>query len=379
MRISLGVTLQVQNAAGLEIWALEFIKALANIDKENEYLIFDYFWRNFQQRQKAFFLPEQNNFSLYLKKAPKPIITYFEDRKISIIERWLKKKNIDIFHSTGYFLPYLKKIKAITTIHGLDFKEMDAYWYEEVWYKNIPLYLKRADSIIAVSEYVKTSLMRYYKIPQEKICVIYPGVREGFVRIEDKTKLDAFRKHLKIFPPYIFTVATSVERKNLKRILESYRRVKKLHSNLKLVIAGNKKSIQMPLVKEIEKMGLINDVYFPGYLNATELVYFYNLAEAFIFPSLYEGFGLPVLEAMVCGCPVITSNITAMPEIAGGAAILVNPYSVEEISAAINRILADENIQQDMMEKGLQRAKFFSWEKTINNTIHLYNKLMDKS
>jgi len=376
MRVSLGVTLQVQNAAGLEIWTKEFIKALGNIDKENEYIIFDYFWRDFEQRKKMAFLPKQNNFSLYLKKAPKPIITYFEDRKISIIERWLKKKNIDIFHSTGYFLPYLKKIKAITTIHGLDFKEMDAYWYEEVWYKNIPLYLKRADSIIAVSEYVKASLMRYYKIPQQKICVAYPGVGEEFIRIKDKTKLNNFSKRFSIPSPYILTVATSVERKNLKRVLESYYRIKKLNPGLKLVIVGNKKSIQMPLVSEIEKMDLKNQVYFPGYIGPTDLVYFYNLAEVFLFPSLYEGFGLPVLEAMACGCPVITSNISALPEVVGDAAILVNPYSVEEISTAMEKVLTNKTLRLELAEKGLKRAREFSWEKNARETLELYKKVL---
>ncbi len=376
MRVSLGVTLQNKSTAGLEIWTLEFIKALSNIDKENEYLIFDYFWRDFEQRKKMAFLPEQNNFSLYLKKAPKPIITYFEDHRISIIEKWLKKKNIDIFHSTGYFLPYLRKIKAITTIHGLDFEEMDAYWYKEPWYRNVPLYVKRADGIIAVSKYVKASLMRYYKIPQEKICVVYPGVREEFIRIKDKTKLNNFSERFNIPSRYILTVATSVERKNLKRVLESYCRIKKLNQELKLIIVGNKESIQIPLISEIEKMDLKNEVYFPGYIAPADLVYFYNLAEVFIFPSLYEGFGLPVLEAMACGCPVITSNISALPEVVGDAAILVNPYSVEEISAAMEKVLTNKTLKLELAEKGLKRAKEFSWEKNAREILNLYKKVL---
>ena len=132
----------------------------------------------------------------------------------------------------------------------------------------------------------------------------------------------------------------------------------------------------MPLVSEIEKMDLKNQVYFPGYIGPTDLVYFYNLAEVFLFPSLYEGFGLPVLEAMACGCPVITSNISALPEVVGDAAILVNPYSVEEISTAMEKVLTNKTLRLELAEKGLKRAREFSWKKNARETLELYKKVL---
>ena len=256
------------------------------------------------------YIPEKDNFSLYLKRMPKSLLTYLEDHGISIIENWLKRKGVEIFHGTGFFLPCLKEIKGVVTIHGLDFKEMDAYWYNEPWYKNVPLYLKRAYRIISVSRYVKNSLVKYYGLLPEKIQVIYPGIRKNFTVITDETKLESFREKFKISQPYILTVATSDERKNLKGILNVFSHIKNSEPNLKLVIVGDKEVIQTPILSYIEKLGLMEEVYFPGYIEADELVYFYNLAEFFVFPSFHEGFGLPILEAMTCGCPVITSNVS---------------------------------------------------------------------
>jgi len=375
MKILLDFTFPGSCAAGLEVWTQNFIHSLAAIDNINQYVIFGFFMRNFSHRKKTVGIPEQDNFSLYVRKFPRPFIVFLEDHNISVIEKLLLRQNIDIYHGTGYFLPCLKKIKGIVTVHGLDFAEMDTYWYKDKWYKNVPLYLRRADKIIAVSNYVKVSLMRYYGIPQRKIQVIYPGIGKEFNVIESKKHLETFKEKFGILQPYILTVATSVERKNLKRTLEAFSLVKHSHRNLKLVIVGDREVIQVPILPYVEKLGLQNEVYFPGYLKPEELVYLYNLAEVFVFPSLYEGFGLPVLEAMACGCPVVTSNVSALPEVAGDAAIVVDPYNVEEIESALKRILSDDKLREVMKKKGEARAKLFSWEKCARETLEVYKEL----
>ncbi len=372
MKIVLGVHFPTSCAAGLDVWVQGLLSGLSLIDSNNEYLIFDFFMRNFQDRGKTVEVAAGNNFHIFIKKMPKPLITFLEDHNIAVIEPLLKKHNIDIFHGTGYFLPYLKKIKGIVTIHGLDFIEMDAYWYSDKWYKNVPVYLKRADIIIAVSEYVKKAIIKHFGIPEHKIKVIYAGIRKQFRVIEDHVG-DLMLKKISANVPYILTVATSVERKNIKNLLHAFAIAKQTFKDLKLVIVGDKKNIESKIHQETKD--LKNDLIFSGYLDADQLAYFYNRAEVFVFPSLYEGFGLPVIEAMACGCPVITSNVSALPEIAGNAALLVNPYSIEEIASAIKKVLIDKTLKYDMKLKGLMRAKDFSWGKSAKEMVEIYETL----
>ncbi|MCX7705661.1 MAG: glycosyltransferase family 4 protein [bacterium] len=375
MKVAIDVNFSRGGMAGIDVWTHGLIDGLSSVDVENEYLIFSFFIRDFKERIHSISIPKKDNFNLYIKRVPRPLIVFLEDHNISIIEHWLRKQNVDIFFGTSYFLPYLKKIKGVVTIHGLDFAEMDTYWYSDKWYKNVGIYLKRADYIVSVSEYVKKSIIQNYGIAKEKIKVVYPGIGKNFRAMTDNEK-DKISAKIKVLRPFILSVATSVERKNLKRLMEVFAIVKTKQKDLKLVIAGNE-SIKEGLSREIEKYRLYDSVHFTGHLNSEELVYFYNTAELFIFPSLYEGFGLPVLEAMACGCPVITSNVSALPEISGGAAILVNPYNIEEIKEAVMRILMDNKLKDDMRIKGLKHAENFVWEKTAKEIVGIYKILKD--
>ncbi len=251
---------------------------------------------------------------------------------------------------------------------------MDTPWYSDKWYKNTGIYLNRASMVVAVSEYVKKSIIQYYGIPEEKIKVVYPGIRKNF-RVLKKDEYN-IPDDFKTFMPFILTVATSVERKNLKRLIQSFAMLKTGFKDLKLVIAGDLR-LKEKLSDDIAKNGLDDSIHFTGYLDADRLVYLYNMAELFVFPSLYEGFGLPVLEAMACGCPVVTSNVSALPEVSGGAAVLVDPYNTEEIKDAIERVLTDTGLKNEMRIKGLKHAENFSWEKSALQIIHLYRMLRD--
>ncbi|MCM8821624.1 MAG: glycosyltransferase family 4 protein [Candidatus Omnitrophica bacterium] len=375
MKIVLDVNFPFGHAAGLEIWVEGLIDGLACVDTENQYLIFGFFMRNFEERIKKIRIPRQENFQLFVRRVPRPLIAFFENNNISIIERWLSGEKVDVFHGTGYFLPRLKKIKGIVTIHGLDFVEMDVYWYSDKWYKNVHNYLKRASIIIAVSEHVKNAIVQHYGIERERIMVVYPGVRKEFMPLENTGNSEIFER-FKISFPYLLTVATSVERKNLKRLLDAFAILAGKNRDLKLFIAGDR-SIQDKIVQQIQQHKLENRVVFTGYLGAEQLACLYNMAEAFVFPSLYEGFGLPVLEAMACGCPVITSNVSALPEVAGNAAILVNPYSIEQLVEAMEKVLQSSYTRERMRMDGLKRAKDFSWEKSARQMIEVYHMVMN--
>ena len=165
----------------------------------------------------------------------------------------------------------------------------------------------------------------------------------------------------------------------MHRLISAYSILRKEHKiDAKLVIAGKRTSVHKDLLKGCHELGLAEDVIFTGHVPTVDLVHIYNAADLFVYPSLNEGFGIPMLEAMACGTPVVTSNISALPEVAGDAAILVNPYNVEELAHATYGVLHNEELKQTLIEKGLERARMFSWEKTARETIEVYRQVAEQ-
>jgi glycosyltransferase involved in cell wall biosynthesis len=177
--------------------------------------------------------------------------------------------------------------------------------------------------------------------------------------------------------PYIFYIGALESRKNLPRLLEAYAKLRQWSTRWKLVIAGARGVKFLPVVDMVQRLQLEAHVQFTGYIADKNLPALYAGADLFTFPSLYEGYGLPVLEAMACGTPVVTSNVSSLPEVAGDAAILVDPYKVEEITAAMRQVLEDEVLAAELRAKGLARAQSFSWERTARETIAVYEKVLD--
>ena len=236
--------------------------------------------------------------------------------------------------------------------------------------------MRRAEKIIAISEHTKHDLISYLGIPEEKICVIYQGIdHEVFKppRIIQK----------KINYPYILYVGTEMQRKNFQGVIDAFKKLKakREFKNLKLVKIGNASSgwshekyrnISLNLIRSLN---LENDVIFTGFLDKEELVSYYAGAECFVFPSFYEGFGFPPLEAMACGCPVVASNVSSLPEIVGNAGLLVNPNDHNAIAVAIESILSSEILRDSLKKAGLERAKLFSWQKTAEATLRVYQEV----
>jgi glycosyltransferase involved in cell wall biosynthesis len=177
--------------------------------------------------------------------------------------------------------------------------------------------------------------------------------------------------------PYILYVGALESRKNLPRLLEAYARLRKWSARWKLVIVGARKWKFTPIFEAVQRLGLEPHVHFTDYVADEDLPALYRGAELFAFPSLYEGFGLPVLEAMACGTPVVTSNRSSLPEVAGDAALLVDPLDVEAIAGAMQRVLADEALAAGLREIGLARAAQFTWERTARETVAVYKKAID--
>jgi glycosyltransferase involved in cell wall biosynthesis len=180
-------------------------------------------------------------------------------------------------------------------------------------------------------------------------------------------------------PPYILYVGSLEKRKNLPRLLQAYARLRQDLPGWKLVIVGARKWKSAPIFDTLSRLGLEPYVHFTGFVEEDDLPALYNGADLFCFPSLYEGFGLPVLEAMACGTPVVTSSTSSLPEVAGEAALLVDPYDVEAIAAAMRRVLSDPELAQDLRARGLARAAQFTWERTARETIAVYERVLGKS
>lgn len=238
--------------------------------------------------------------------------------------------------------------------------------------------LLRSDAVIAISEATKNDLIKLFGIDSEKITVIYPGMDHSLFNREnagDPSRQNQVLSRYGIEGKYLLYVGDSEWRKNLRRVLEA---LVKLDSDIRLVLVGKRARGDAVLHGWIRELGLEGRVMAPGFVPDEDLPPLYGAAEAFLFPSLYEGFGLPVIEAMACGCPVITSNVSSMPEIAGDAALLVDPTDVKQIAEAIKKVLNGNGVKSALSEAGVRRADFFSWEKSAKETVALIRSVAGK-
>jgi glycosyltransferase involved in cell wall biosynthesis len=244
-----------------------------------------------------------------------------------------------------------------------------------VWHHRfaLPAILKRADRIITISECSKRDIARVYGVPEEKISVTLLAADERY-RV-DPEGLPGVA--LAMLPrPYILNVGTLEPRKNLDGLLKAFAAAKKKGIPHQLVVTGAKgwgESRIAPLVKDL---GIEGSVTFTGFIADDDLTHLYREADFFVYPSLYEGFGLPVLESMACGTPVLTSNSSSIPEVAGDAALLVDPQSESELSSAILKLAGDEGLRLSMRGKGLAQAGKFSWERTVCETLSIYEEVL---
>ncbi|MFC1755619.1 glycosyltransferase family 4 protein, partial [Thermoproteota archaeon] len=241
------------------------------------------------------------------------------------------------------------------------------------------LSIKGADRIIADSQNTKNDILKYYGADEEKIKVVHLAPDKVYKPIQEKELLDKVRAKYNLISNTIFSIGIIEPRKNIANLLEAFKILKESYGlDYKLAIAGSKgKNGDLPyneVFHKVKELGLEKDVIFLGFVPREDVPLLYNIADLFAFPSLYEGFGLPVLEAMACGTPVVTSNISSLPEVAQDAALLVDPYNVGELAKAMQRVLTDKALQTQLCEKGLAQARKFSWEKTAKKIISIYEE-----
>lgn len=301
---------------------------------------------------------------------------------MQVILPWLvRTDHLDLCHFTNNVAPIRMPCSTVITIH-----DMTLWLYPEFHYRKrlismrpfIPLAAHRAAAIITVSESSKADIIRILDIPADKIHVIYEAPSADFRPMPRDAALEQLRRSYRLPDRFILFVGTLEPRKNLVRLLAAfeqlYRRRLIPHH---LVIVGAKGWKTREIYRTIEQLQLQHVVHLPGYVPQEDLVSIFNLAEVLAFPSLYEGFGLPVVEAMACGKPVITSRCGSLEEVTGGAAEYVEPTEVESIAAGLQHVLTNPDRYEELRTLGLARARHFDWERTAQQTLEVYRRVID--
>jgi glycosyltransferase involved in cell wall biosynthesis len=301
-----------------------------------------------------------------LKKTVRKILT--------IRTQWMMPK-YDIYWQPS-FIPN-KKIKAkyiITSVHDFSFLLYAKYHPKErmeYFEKNFFESVKRSTKIITGSSYTKKEILQYTDFSSEDIEIIYHGINHRLFYLRKNISVD-----FELPKKFILSVGSIEPRKNLLALLQAYVCLdSEIKSEYKLVLVGFKGWQNREIMEIIEANKAF--IHYFGYVSDEELSCLYNLATVFVFPSLYEGFGLPPLEAMACGTPVISSNVTSMPEVCADAALYIDPHSVEDIKQKILHLLEDESLQKSLIQKGLQRAQAFTWEASAQKHMQLFEKVLD--
>lgn len=301
----------------------------------------------------------------------------------------LRRDQLALFHAPSNLLPLRKTCPYVVTIHDMSyFVNGRRYTRGKLlyWQTITKRTIKLADLIITISNYSKRDILRFFDYPAEKIIPIYMAPHSIFRRIEDKTALEHFLQKYRLSgKDIILNVGTLEPGKNQKTLIYAFDRlIKKFESTgalktasaLQLVIVGDKGWLYEDIFQAIEKLKLRDKVLITGHISDMDLLYFYNCARMLVFPSLNEGLGLPVLEAMACGTPVITANTSALPEIAGEAALFVDPYDVEKLATTMEQLLFEENLRQDIIRRGMEHVKKFSWHTAATETLSVYRQFL---
>lgn len=355
---------------GIGTYTYQLISSLNNVDNINDYLVF---------------LPDgsslkdlNDNFNIQSVKAN--LTENFWD-EVSV-PNFLDNNNMELYHvpQNGVGLsPNISCKKAITLhdIIPLKMPETVSDKYLRIFNDELPRLLEYCEGIITVSEFSKEDISKEFNFPKDKIYVTHLAAENIYYPMSKLKCKELIKNKYGIEDNYILYVGGLSPRKNIIGLIESFSLLsKKTRGNCKLVVTG-KKGLSYPKYKKrSEELNISNDVIFTDFISLEDLPLFYNGAEVLVYPSFYEGFGLPPLEAMACGTPVIASNITSIPEVCKDSALLINPYNVHELSSAIEEVLTDKKLMLHMMKKSLIRSMNFSWECTAKKTIEAYNSMI---
>jgi len=288
------------------------------------------------------------------------------------------RERFDLLHGLAFVAPLICPCPTVVTVHDLSFALFPEFFRgaNSVYLRLFTrISCRRAVRIIAVSENTRADVIRLYGVPGERIEAIPHGVDPAFCP-RPAAEVAEFRRARSLPEHFILFVGTLEPRKNLGRLVEAFAKVRASANDLRLVFVGGKGWYYDPIFSAVERLNLQDSVIFAGYVPNSDLPLWYNAADAFAFPSHYEGFGMPVLEAMACGTPTVTSLASSLPEVAGDAALMVPPDDIHALADALDRTLTDTTLRQELRAKGIARAAPFTWEETARRTAAVYRRAL---
>lgn len=363
---------------GSEIYIRHLVKWLEKVDDQNEYVIF------INRESAGVFEPHASKMKVVscpVRASSRPARILWEQIALPIQVKYHK---LDVLFSAGMTAPFFCPARSVLLIHDLQHVNMpENFTRLQLFFLKTIIYLsaKRADRLIAISNKVKDDIVRHYNIDGSGISVVYHAADTDLFRPASESAVASVRKRYDLPARYILYIASSLPHKNYERLLEAYKMVRDAGSSgstrgaeegVKLVLIGSRDYGHDVVAGKIKALGLDADVLFLGWLPFEDLAPIYSGAEAFVFPSLHEGFGLPVLEAFASGVPVVCSNIAPITEVAGDAALLVDPLRPEAIAKGIERVLTEDGLRKRLVNAGLKRAAAFSWKKTAEETVKTF-------
>ncbi|MFD3156065.1 glycosyltransferase family 4 protein [Haloimpatiens sp. FM7330] len=355
---------------GIGTYSFQLINFLNKIDNINEYTLF-------MSESVKNYIPFNKNFTI------KNTLQRNEDNfwnEVSFPNK-LTSKNFSLYHvpHNGIGLPHKKNCPFVITLHDIipyKMPETVSDTYLKIFNKEIPKIISHSDAIITVSQYSKMDIIKAFNYPGKKIYVTYLANEDIYKPLDKNTCKNLIKKYYGINNDFILYIGGFSPRKNIIGLIEAFSLFKSFYkSNIKLVIGGKKgKSFSLYKKRSID-LNIENDVLFTGFIPIKHLPYFYNASKLFVYPSFYEGFGLPPIESMACGTPVITSNRTSIPEILEDAAYFIDPNNIDELCNSMIRVLEDTNFSNLLIKKGFEKSSSLTWKKTAKDTLSAYKKI----
>ncbi len=366
MRI--GIDARKLHDFGIGTYIRNLLRHLARLDRDTEYVIL----------ARPADCDALGSLGENFRAVPETAANYSFAEQIRI-PLALRRERVTLFHAPHYVLPPLVMCRSVVTIHDCIHLMFPQYLPSRAALTyaraSITLASRRATRVLTVSESSKRDILRFVDVPADKIDVIYNAYDERFGIEPREEDMSRVRERYQLQDAFVLYAGNVKPHKNLERLIDAFDLVRKRGlEHLKLVLIGDEISRYAALRRAVHHHQLHKYVRFLGYLPEETLAVMYRLAGVFVFPSLYEGFGLPPLEAMASGTPVVTSNVSSLPEVAGDAAVLVDPYHPEAIADGIERVLCDEALRRDLRAKGLARARQFSWEASVRRVREIYGE-----
>ncbi len=362
-----------RSPAGIARYAVELLRALDRCDHQHELVLLT------TEQQDPHGLWQQFEHHPLVGCQRLPVLMTVGNLLLS---RATRQHHLDLVHDPNGIAPFLGPdtgTRRVVTIHdAFAYVVADAHNWLDNWryHWQLPMAARRAEAVITVSDCSWRDIVHYLRLFPSQTYVVPQGIDPRFEPLPDNQERRAVLERYGVRQPYIFYVGGINARKNIARLFEAFACIAADYPDLTLVMGGKRQWRTGEIDATLQRLDLGERIHFTGYVDDADLPALYSAAELFAFPSLYEGFGFPPLEAMACGTPVVTSNVSSLPDVAGDAALLVDPYTIEDIAGAMRRLLDDPDLVADLRRKGYTRASTFTWERTASETLHLYETVM---